>query len=106
MYSCSVTNREEDIPICAKEALTKKVEREFNNQKSVFSRWLVDDPSKNLEMTIIDLGYCKLHKMIKDDEDRDNVAKVIAKYYGQLKHIFTYLAAKSAWPAMTNQEYS
>ena len=106
IYSCSVTAREEDIPVCAKEALTHVTVRTFKADKSVFSRWTADDPKKFLDMTYNDLNYAKLHKMIKDDDDRDNCAKVLAKYYEQIKHIFTFLAAKSAWPSINNSDYS
>jgi len=49
-----------------------------------------------------DFQYWKVgQKMIKDEEDRDKVHRIIAKNYGKIKHIFIYLASKSSYPAIT-----
>ena len=44
--------------------------------------------------------------MIKDDEDRENVRKIVAEHYGMLKKIFIYLSSKSAYPAVGQLDYS
>ena len=58
-------------------------------------------------MAEVDFKYWKVGpKMVKDEEDRERVKAVIIKHYGKLKDIFTTLASKSAWPNVTQNEFS
>ena len=44
--------------------------------------------------------------MIKDDDDRETVAKIVTKNYEVLKRIFIHLSSKSAYPALGSMDYS
>jgi hypothetical protein len=45
-------------------------------------------------------------KMIKDDEDRLQVQKILLEHYVYLKKVFIYLSSKSLYPNLTQLDYS
>ena len=106
-YEMQAIGREEEVPEFAKPMLTTTVERTFKRNKSVFRMWIKDDPNGFNEMAKTDFQYWKIGpKMIKSEEDCQNVQNIIMANYEKLKHIFVFLSSKSSYPALTQMDYA
>ena len=107
LYQCSATRRDEAVPESAKTEMIKTVDRVFNKENSVFKTWVEDDADVLKKICDHDFYYWKVGpKMIKDDEDRASLEKIVKDNIVYLKWVFTYLMSRSLYPAIASLEYT
>lgn len=96
--------RTEDIIPFKKEAKKKEVVRQFKKETSVFSKWIPDNKVLLEKCFEQDTKLWKMHRFVKDEEEQDEIKRVLFKNYALLKDTFLYVAAISHFPAITSNE--
>ncbi|CDW72588.1 UNKNOWN [Stylonychia lemnae] len=109
--------REEDIPICKinylitpfkdiKGTKQKTFQRVFKKDTSVFKEWKEDTPQTIQLMLDDDLKYWKIHRFIKDDNDRLMCEKIIRQNVVLIKKIFITEICNSSFPNISWIDFS
>lgn len=104
MHSQMVRHRLEEVPKYVKTAELPK-ERRFIKENSVFSTWRLDDEFVLKRCLQHDQKYWKVHKVVKDKEDFDNVFAVIEEHYELLKNTHIELSTRSSFPCIMAKPY-
>ena len=92
-----VRHRLEEVPRFKKKMDAPKGRR-FVKENSVFATWRLDDEALLAKCLAHDIKYWKVHKVVKDKEDYDNVCAVIEEHYEILKNTHIELCTRSHFP--------
>ena len=76
----------------------KVIERAFNKEMSVFSKWKADTPASLNTAFNEDIKQWKGYRFIKSEEDKADTEEVLKKYFMPLKEVFLHVASTSSWP--------
>ena len=73
----------------------------FKKEKTVFRTYQEDNEDTTELMLAQDLRYSKIMRDCRSEGEREDLKKVIEKFYSKLKNIFLYYVSKSvSYPAM------
>jgi len=103
MHTTIADFRTEDPPVLIKELMTRRVERVFRKENSVFDPWKEDD-DLTLQMACEnDLGSSKLSKIVKDPFETTKAFDYVFEKFAELKQLFLELSCNSHFPTVTQQ---
>lgn len=98
-----------DLPNQVKTYNTVTEERKFDKNASVFKDWRENTDERLAACCEHDFAFWKLDRFVKNEEEREEILKIIRKHMGTLKTLHTYYAASSinpGYPSMSELEYS
>ena len=98
--------RDEDVPIFAKSEKSHINVRSFNKDNSVFREWKQDTPDDALACIEHDLEHWYIKKLIKKDEQLDELCDMIRKYAKELKNLYIMVASRSKYPQVSELDFS
>ena len=80
---------------------------EFDKNKTVFKAWREDTDEVLRRCFETDIGYSKLHRITKRDEDElERVQEVLWENYAKLKLIFLFYSANSTYPVISLNDFT
>ena len=79
--------------------------REFIKDSSVFSGWKGDNPIIIAACFKFDKNFWKLHKIIKEEEELNQVETQLLNLYDKLKEIFNFYASLSDFPTINFRDF-
>ena len=107
-YSNSMValTRDEEINIVTKEYNRNIVQREFKKENSVFNPWKVDNTKEILMGFAKDISRWKVQRFVKDEEDYQNVCKIMEQNVFYLKTMYIILISNSNFPSITWNDFT
>lgn len=105
IHKCIVENREEDVCEFSKPLMTKKKERKFILEESVFKDWKPDTKHTLEKCLEHDMQFWKLTRLIKIEEEQEIVKELIKKYFPKLKEVYHFLLSKSRYPNIERYDF-
>lgn len=79
--------------------------REFIKDSSVFSGWKGDNPVIIAACFKFDKNFWKLHKIIKGEEEMNQVETQLLNLYDKLKEIFNFYGSLSDFPTINFRDF-
>ena len=107
-YSNSMValTREEEIRVVSKEYNRSIVQREFKKENSVFAPWKADNTKEILTGFSKDISRWKVQRFVKDEEDYNNVWKILEQNVLYLKTMYIILISNSNFPSITWNDFT
>lgn len=104
VHSMIANFRNEEIALYEKLTISTMHERVFKKETSVFQKW-IPDSNKNFQKCLeCDQVIWKVSKFVKDENDLENVEKLVLEHYQVLKDNYVFIASGSNFPGISSNE--
>lgn len=104
VHRCLAKCRVEEVPQYSSTNKLTFVERQFKKETSVFAPWVEDNPKLLEKCCDMDFKYWRIPNMVKNDEDRAQLEKLVRDNFSLIKNNFLYAASLSSFPFVTPNE--
>lgn len=90
-----------------KENKQNSQDRKFVKDRSVFKLWKEETDEILRRMFETDVGYSKVHRILKSNEEEINAVKeVLFSHYKRLKNMFILYASISTYPVISWNDFT
>ena len=89
-----------------KEEAKDAIAEPFSKPNSVWKDFVEDTPSNLAKMLDQDISFSKIHKLVKQEDDKAALRKVLLKYYYKIKNIFMSLTGAAESSTLSLKDYT